>query len=108
MTEYIAPEGVYVKSCYYYLAHQSAHYIFINLIFCLVIEGCGHTSAVDWWTLGILIYEMLVNCRFISIRNQILIQPINWSRYVNFLYSVRFHTVQGSDSRCYIRKHNAK
>lgn len=25
-----------------------------------VIKGCGHTSAVDWWTLGILVYEMLV------------------------------------------------
>lgn len=25
-----------------------------------VIKGCGHSSAVDWWTLGILIYEMLV------------------------------------------------
>ena len=25
-----------------------------------VIKGCGHTSAVDWWTLGILIYEMIV------------------------------------------------
>ncbi|KAI9595221.1 kinase-like domain-containing protein [Syncephalis fuscata] len=24
-----------------------------------VIKGCGHTSAVDWWTLGILIYEMM-------------------------------------------------
>lgn len=24
-----------------------------------VITGYGHSSAVDWWTLGILIYEML-------------------------------------------------
>ncbi|CDH61075.1 serine threonine protein kinase (nrc-2) [Lichtheimia corymbifera JMRC:FSU:9682] len=24
-----------------------------------VIKGCGHTSNVDWWTLGILVYEML-------------------------------------------------
>ncbi|ELU43252.1 AGC/RSK protein kinase [Rhizoctonia solani AG-1 IA] len=26
-----------------------------------VIENSGHTSAVDWWTLGILIYEMIVS-----------------------------------------------
>jgi serine/threonine protein kinase len=26
-----------------------------------VIKGNGHTSAVDWWTLGILIYEMIVS-----------------------------------------------
>ena len=25
-----------------------------------VIKGVGHSSSVDWWTLGILIYEMLV------------------------------------------------
>jgi protein-serine/threonine kinase len=25
-----------------------------------VIGNLGHTSAVDWWTLGILIFEMLV------------------------------------------------
>jgi protein-serine/threonine kinase len=26
-----------------------------------VIRNSGHTSAVDWWTLGILIYEMIVS-----------------------------------------------
>jgi serine/threonine protein kinase len=26
-----------------------------------VIKGCGHTMAVDWWTLGILVYEMIVS-----------------------------------------------
>lgn len=25
-----------------------------------VIKGSGHTSGVDWWTLGVLIFEMLV------------------------------------------------
>ena len=25
-----------------------------------VIKGNGHTSAVDWWTLGVLLYEMMV------------------------------------------------
>ena len=25
-----------------------------------VITGHGHSAAVDWWTLGILLYEMLV------------------------------------------------
>ncbi|KAI8885010.1 Pkinase-domain-containing protein [Backusella circina FSU 941] len=24
-----------------------------------VIKGCGHSFTVDWWTLGILVYEML-------------------------------------------------
>ena len=29
-----------------------------------VIEGYGHTSSVDWWTFGVLIYEMLVSFYF--------------------------------------------
>jgi protein-serine/threonine kinase len=29
-----------------------------------VIAAQGHTAAVDWWTLGILIYEMIVRVLF--------------------------------------------
>jgi protein-serine/threonine kinase len=25
-----------------------------------VIRGTGHNATVDWWTFGVLIYEMLV------------------------------------------------
>jgi serine/threonine protein kinase len=30
-----------------------------------VIGNLGHTSAVDWWTLGILIYEMIVRSPYL-------------------------------------------
>ena len=33
-----------------------------------VIEGVSHTAAVDWWTLGILIYEMIVSRNFTQAR----------------------------------------
>lgn len=33
-----------------------------------VIKGNSHSSAVDWWTLGILVYEMIVN--FLSLPNK--------------------------------------
>jgi protein-serine/threonine kinase len=31
-----------------------------------VIAAQGHTAAVDWWTLGILIYEMIVRVASLS------------------------------------------
>jgi serine/threonine protein kinase len=38
-----------------------------------VIRNSGHTSAVDWWTLGILIYEMIVS---------VLVFPIYYDLHV--------------------------
>ena len=32
-----------------------------------VIAAQGHTAAVDWWTLGILIYEMIVRLMMASL-----------------------------------------
>ncbi len=34
-------------------------FFFFFFFFLLVVLGFGHSSAVDWWTFGILIYEML-------------------------------------------------
>jgi serine/threonine protein kinase len=42
---------------------ESNQHLLLEYIAPEVIKGCGHTSAVDWWTLGILIYEMMVKRR---------------------------------------------
>lgn len=31
-----------------------------------IIEGKGHNKAVDWWALGVLVYEMLAGYMFDS------------------------------------------
>src|SRR5690242_3201460 len=50
---YKQPCGQRIKIISFVIFHQ------LEYIAPEVIKGCGHTSAVDWWTLGILMYEML-------------------------------------------------
>ena len=42
-----------------------------------VIKGCGHTSAVDWWTLG----------------------------YLDLRDAVWHHPIQGQEPKCHVRQH---
>ena len=41
-----------------------------------VIEGYGHTSSVDWWTFGILVYEMLVSTCFCAYSSFVLFSQL--------------------------------
>lgn len=34
-----------------------------------VLEGKGYTKAVDWWSFGTLMYEMLTGLVFLKIKN---------------------------------------
>ena len=54
-----------------------------------MIACTGHDKAVDWWALGILVYEMLVGyAPFFDdnpflISQKILTEPIKWPRNMN-------------------------
>jgi protein-serine/threonine kinase len=84
-----------------------------------VIKGCGHTSAVDWWTLGILIYEMLFgttpfkgknrNATFANILRDDVPFPEHSgspqiSKYVDFLPTADFMLTLNSLCKSLIRK----
>lgn len=53
-----------------------------------VIQSKGHTTAVDWWALGILIYEFLTgyppfwNANPIEIYKQYVVLPLHHSQYL--------------------------
>jgi len=49
------------------LTHLTVCWSGVEYIAPEVIRNSGHTSAVDWWTLGILIYEMIVSVLVFSI-----------------------------------------
>lgn len=61
-----------------------------------VIRGNGHTSTVDWWTLGILVYEMIVS----------ITTGHGVSYKLTFVYAVRIYTVQRAYSRRHIWTHS--
>lgn len=72
-------EGTYINLGFYFV---DTHLTCIEYIAPEVIRGWGHTSSVDWWTLGILIYEMLVSSvvSSFSLKNtKLIISHIVWN-----------------------------
>eukprot|EP00349_Pseudokeronopsis_sp_Brazil_P000243 CAMPEP_0202960934 /NCGR_PEP_ID=MMETSP1396-20130829/5063_1 /ASSEMBLY_ACC=CAM_ASM_000872 /TAXON_ID= /ORGANISM="Pseudokeronopsis sp., Strain Brazil" /LENGTH=71 /DNA_ID=CAMNT_0049680465 /DNA_START=639 /DNA_END=854 /DNA_ORIENTATION=- len=35
-----------------------------------IVKGVGHNKSVDWWSLGLLIYEMLSGINPFKVRNK--------------------------------------
>jgi serine/threonine protein kinase len=48
-----------------------------------MINQTGHDKAVDWWALGILIYEMLIGCTpFFNPNKSMLLTKIKTAKVV--------------------------
>lgn len=43
------------------LISLSFFFFFLEYLAPEVIRGSGHSCTVDWWTLGIFVYEMIVS-----------------------------------------------
>lgn len=61
-----------------------------------VIRGNGHTSAVDWWTLGILIYEMLFGMTPFKGKNRNLTFSNVLKQEVNFPSGSGYQSISSS------------
>jgi serine/threonine protein kinase len=68
-----------------------------------VIRNSGHTSAVDWWTLGILIYEMIVSV-LISFNNDDLPVSRSTPRRPSRGASVQIHSTTSLASQSTLGK----
>ncbi len=60
-----------------------------------VIRNSGHTSAVDWWTLGILIYEMIVSVSGLC--------QLRWSHTFRI---VRHNALQRAGAHGHLQQHH--
>lgn len=57
--EFLAPEGMLTRCCQSIL-HRSVYHCVFGSALNTVLTETSYTRAVDWWGLGVLIFEMLV------------------------------------------------
>jgi serine/threonine protein kinase len=48
-----------------------------------MVDGTGHDFSVDWWAVGVLVYEMLIGVTpFFNRNKQVLMSKIRHSKVV--------------------------
>ena len=67
--------------CCLLLSNQLFVYIF--LLFLQVVKGGGHDIAVDWWSLGVLTYELLTGASPFTVEGDRNTQPDISKRILN-------------------------
>lgn len=98
---FVGTEGRPIKNTHHRLIYWHA---LLEYIAPEVIRSWGHSSSVDWWTLGILIYEMLVSWSpwkmcFISVHALLLLNSV-------FCLLVWYNTIQGVEPQRNFLPHN--
>lgn len=58
-----------------------------------ILRRSGHSFAVDWWTLGVLVYEMVIGIRPFATTSRDVNKKYNKIMYDDIIFPTERHSV---------------